>query len=333
MLALTLLAAHTVSFGFFGCNRVDSSDLDPVRNPSSANKTQLRLNLEEAAAARVDLLFAGGDIVNGYADDDGTLLATQLRGWTGEVAPFRPKLRVVPIAGNHELNKKVGDQRKASLLTYPRWLTWLKEGRYIAGKNGPTPAKFPQDALALDESRMSYTLDRAGVRFIVLNTDTRTTTADPFTDTTLGWIPVAWATRELERAESDPRVKAVFVLGHRNLIDPSQGKGDAPIDPKAAEGLVKAMAGKQKLRAYVCAHVHMWNVRPIPGTTALQIIAGDGGSKLEKGATEEFGWVELRVHPDGSAGYIHHHRPMPHPYNAPVPTPTVADPEVPIALP
>ena len=326
---LTLLAAP-LTFAFFGCNRVDSKDIDPVGNPSSANRPQLERTLLEVADAHPALLFAGGDLVNNYADDDGATLSGQLDAWSHEFGSFPARIPVVPLPGNHELNRKLGDQRTASTVTYPRWKAWLTGSGFLYGTNGPTPQSDPGDPLVLDESKMSYTLDRAGVRFIVLNTDTRTTVADPLTGTALGWIPSSWAGAQLVRAEADPKVRAVFVVGHRNLIDPSEGTGDAPIDRRAAEPLLAAMRGKTKLRAYVCAHVHAWNVRPIPGTRAVQIISGDGGSKLEKGAKERFGWVEIRVHPDGSAGYVHHHRPMPHPYTAPESGPTVTDSEVPI---
>ena len=324
-----LLAAPTLTVAFFGCNRVDAKNLDPIKNPSSANQSQLAQTLREVAALRPALLLAGGDLVNNYADDGGATLSAQLDAWSREVSAFPKSIPIVPIAGNHELNKKIGDQRMSETATYPRWKAWMIDSGLLYGSNGPTPARDPQDALALDESKMSFSLDRAGVRLIVLNTDTRTTTTDPVTGTALGWIPAHWANEQLAKAERDPKVRAVFVVGHRNLIDPSEGKGDAPVDKRAADRLLAAMRGKKKLRAYVCAHVHAWNVRPIPGTSAVQIISGDGGSKLEKGAKEEFGWVELRVHPDGSAGYVHHHRPMPHPYNSPEPAvPSTPDHEV-----
>ncbi len=327
-LAAPTVTAPTLAFAFFGCNRVDAKDVDPVANPSSANRAQLARTLTEVAAIRPALLFAGGDLVNNYADDRGATLSAQLDGWSRDVAAFPRSIPLVPISGNHELNKKQGDQRMPETATYPRWKAWMTASGFLYGANGPTPANDPQDGLVLDESKMSFTLERAGVRFIVLNTDTRTTATDPVTGTALGWIPAAWAGEQLAKAERDPHVRAVFVIGHRNLIDPSEGKGDAPIDKRAADRLLTAMRGKRKLRAYVCAHVHAWNVRPIPGAPAVQIISGDGGSKLEKGAKEAFGWVEVRVHPDGTAGYVHHHRPMPHPYNAPTAEPSVADPEI-----
>lgn len=327
MLSALVLAAPSLTFAFFGCNRVDAKDLDPIHNPSSANQAQLHRTLSEVEAIHPAILFAGGDLVNNYADDDGATLRAQLAGWSREVAGFPKSISLVPIPGNHELNKKVGAQRMPSLLTYPKWANWLMQSGFRYGKNGPTTDNDPADELLLDEDMMSYTLDQDGVRFIVLNTDTRTNTADPVTETALGWIPAAWATQQLEKAEKDKTIRAVFVVGHRNLIDPSEGKGDAPIDKRAAKALIAGMQGKSKLRAYVCAHVHAWNVTPIPGTHAMQIIAGDGGSKLEDWAKPEFGWLEVRVAPDGSATYVHHHRDVPTPYNAPVITqPTVVDP-------
>jgi hypothetical protein len=329
MLAATLLLAPSFTFGFFGCNRVDSKDLDPIGNPSSANLAQLRQTLGEARLRRLGLLFGGGDLVNNYGDDEGSTLQSQLAAWTNERKRIAPSLPIVPIAGNHELNRKVGGKKMPAFSTYPVWQTWMGGGDYVYGTDGPTPGTDREDALVLDESRMSFTLTRGNVRFIVLSTDTRTSTPDSDAGTALGWIPWSWAARQLDRAEHDRNIKAVFVLGHRNLLDPSKGVGDAPVNPVAARRLLDAMKGKHKLRAFVCAHVHQWDVKPIPGTHALQIIAGDGGSKLEESAKEEFGWVEIRVYPDGRAGYIHHHRPMPKPYNAPAPVlPTVADPEI-----
>jgi len=322
MFAALLLTAPGLTFAFFGCNRVDAKDLDPIKNPSSANQAQLSRTLQEVAAIHPSMLFAGGDLVNNYVDDDGSALRAQLDGWSREVASFPKSISLVPLPGNHELNKKLGDQRMPSVVTYPRWVSWLEASGFLYGKNGPTPASDPTDALVLDESRLNFTLDRNGVRFIVLNTDTRTTTTDPTTGTALGWIPAAWAVKQLESAESDRRIKAVFMVGHRNLIDPSVGTGDAPIDKRAADVLLAGLQGKSKFRAYVCAHVHSWNVRTIPGTHALQIISGDGGSKLEKDAAkQEFGWVEIRVAADGTAQYLHHHRPVPKPYNSSAPAP------------
>jgi hypothetical protein len=88
-LAAHALAAPRLTFAFFGCNRVDAKDLDPAKNPSSANHAQLQQTLTEVIAAKPALLFAGGDLVNGYVDDDGTVLRTQLSGWSQEVLIFQ----------------------------------------------------------------------------------------------------------------------------------------------------------------------------------------------------------------------------------------------------
>lgn len=317
MLAAALFLAPTFSFAFFGCNRVDLKDIDPINNPSSANRAQLAQTLTEVQTAKIPLLFAGGDLVNNYAADTGQVLRSQLVGWGKEVIPQTSGMTVVPITGNHELNKKVGPQRLPSNFTYPVWKGWLMASPFEYRSNGPTPGSDPADQLTLDESKMSFTVDREGVRFIVLNTDTRTSVTDATTVTALGWIPAHWAAEQLAIAEKDRSIRAVFLIGHRNLLDPSNGVGDAPINAEAGKVLLNALKGKAKFRAYVCAHVHAWNVRPIPGTRAVQIIAGDGGSKLEEWAKPEFGWTEVRVHADGSAGYVRHHRPVPTPYNSP----------------
>src|SRR5689334_22365178 len=85
--ALTLPMRDSIElrFAFFGCNRIDKGDWEVTKseNPSSANIPQLIRNFEDIQAMRpIPLLtFLAGDIVLGYADDDGTTLRGQLKGW------------------------------------------------------------------------------------------------------------------------------------------------------------------------------------------------------------------------------------------------------------
>ena len=297
----------TLSFAFFGCNRLGAKEWDPAANPSSANLPQLRRTLADVSALRPRpfALFAGGDLVNNYADDSGATLEAQLDGWAPEIA--RCAVPVVPLPGNHELNRKIGGQRLPADATYGVWKTWFvaHPGLRLYG-NGPVPKSSPEDRLTFDESKMSYSFDRGGVRFIVLNTDSRTSAPDATTGTKLGWTPAHWASARIAEADRDPTVRSVVLMGHRNLIAPATCEGDAPIAPEPGAVLLKAIRGSAKARAYVCAHVHAWDVAPMTQDERgrkLQIVAGDGGSELEKGwrpkTGRTFGFVQILVHASG----------------------------------
>src|SRR5258706_10229330 len=69
-----------LTFAFFGCNRIEAKDWEETRteNPSSANLPQLRQNLADVAKLSPDFLFFGGDVVMGYADDQGDVLRSQM---------------------------------------------------------------------------------------------------------------------------------------------------------------------------------------------------------------------------------------------------------------
>ncbi len=327
-----------LSFAVFGCNRLDAKEITPA-NPSTANLPQLRRNLADVAflRPRPAFLFAAGDLVMNYADDGGETLNAQLEAWYAQTKAVLPlgAIALVPIPGNHESNRKHDGKKATNLATAGVWRAWLERHRLdrFAG-NGPTRASDPADALALDAPKGSYSFERpAGsgkggrrVHFVVLDTDTATTTPDPApgdanVGTRIGWFPAAWAARDLARAQADPGVAAIFVMGHRNLVDPATAKGDAPTDPTPTALLLRAIRGAPKVRAYLCAHVHAADATPLAPGLPPQIIAGNGGSSLEKGwrpkGGRTFGFVLVRVHRSGRIGYVRFARPAPEPYDAP----------------
>lgn len=313
-----------LTFAFFGCNRIDLKDWEETRaeNPSSANIPQLRRNLEDIRTLAPDYLFFGGDLVLGYADDRGETLQAQMAAWIDLVGKMEraPKTHFVAISGNHELNRKAGERKLPNPVTDAVWSRLVKgSGLIPADAKGPTPATSPDDRLATDQRALSFSFDRGPVHFVVLNTDTRVTTIDPATgETKIAMVPTHWLDADLDVAERNRKIRAVIVMGHRNLIDPETVKGDAPIDPEAAEPMIKSLQAHSKVRAYVCAHVHAFDISAIGRTGLRQTTFGNGGSKLEKNwqpaRGRTFGFGYFKVYADGSLGVVPYLRPEPKNY-------------------
>lgn len=325
LLVLAKTVRQPLDFAFFGCNRLSDADeaAQKAANPSSANVPELKANFRDAQAAGVKFIFALGDIVNGYGDDKGEKLKTQLEAWPPLVT-LNPDVTVLPVPGNHELNRKHNKKKLANPVTDAVWNDWMKANGYdrFAG-NGPTTNTDPEDKLATDQSRLNYSFNIGTTHFVVLNTDTRTT--EPMEgepgETKVGWIPVAWAKADIAKAEADPAVTDTFIVGHRNLVEPVDASEDAPIDPGCATRLVDALKATKKVRAYLCAHVHDYEIQKIKGTTVYQVVVGNGGSDLNKewkpaGGTW-FGFGLIRVHADGKVGLVKYQRPVPAKTRAP----------------
>jgi hypothetical protein len=83
-LTLPLPARDSIDlrFAFFGCNRIEKADWEATKaqNPSSANIPQLLQNFRDIQSMKpIPLLtFVGGDLVLGYADDDGSTFKLQM---------------------------------------------------------------------------------------------------------------------------------------------------------------------------------------------------------------------------------------------------------------
>lgn len=313
-----------LSFAFFGCNRLDKKDAEAQlpTNPSSANLPQLERTYADLAALSPipELVFGGGDLVNNYADDNGETLIKQMTGWANHFkgSVLAGKTTMVPFPGNHELNKKLGDDRMQNPPTLDVWRTWYAASGFPQlGANGPKQGVDDDDAVVGDQSTLNYSFTKSGVHFVVLSTDTLTSAVDEKTGRKrIGWIPLEWTRRDIEAAQADPAVKAIFVLGHRNLISPDACKGDAPIDPVVGAKLLTVLQTNLKVRAYICAHVHAYDVKPLGGPSkAWQIVSGNGGSSLEKDWAPDggtfFGFVVLDVFDSGKVVLRNFKRPTP----------------------
>jgi len=316
-----------VSFAFFGCNRIDAKDVDRTyrENPSTANVPQLRANLSHIAALKPDYAFLGGDIVMGYADDNGQVLRSELTAWTKLVAglPKAIETQLIAIAGNHELNRKKADQKLPNPVTVNIWNDFVRSSNMIPKQvqPGPDAEHGFGDDIAADESLLSYSFDRDFVHFVVLNTDTRVKTLDPATgQSIIGAIPNGWLENDLQRAQANKRIKTVVILGHRNLINGKSVEGDAPIEPQSAKRLMSAISRYSKVQAFVCAHVHAMEVTTFENVAAVQALFGNGGSKLEANwkpaSGRTFGFGMFSVSSNGTLTITPYVRPEPRHYMA-----------------
>ena len=106
-----------LSFIFMGCNRIQHKDWKKIKadDPSSANLPQLEQTFRDIV--HLDhvppYLFFMGDLVVNLEDDDGKTLKKQLDAWTSlyKASPLAAKTTLVPLPGNHEMLKKVGDDK------------------------------------------------------------------------------------------------------------------------------------------------------------------------------------------------------------------------------
>ncbi|MEQ1823964.1 MAG: metallophosphoesterase [Fimbriimonadaceae bacterium] len=296
------------SFAFFGCNRLEKDQWEKPTNPSSANLPQLQQNFQDIAGIRPvpNALFATGDLVLGYEDDKGEGLNAQLEGWIAEFrrSPLRGKVALIPIAGNHEMNRKVDRAKLASDFTSGVWNQWLLRNHLMPTKpNGP--GRRGADGIVDDQSRLNFSIEHGPLHFTIINTDTRVSSNK------IGAVPMEWIRRDISEATS--RGKTVFMFGHRNLTEPLTSHGDSPIDPEHAGPLVELFKETPLAKAYVCAHVHAWDVSRIEGSEAWQIVGGNGGTPLEKdwkpASGRSFGFGVVSLHKSGQLTLTPYQRP------------------------
>jgi hypothetical protein len=234
--------------------------------------------------------------------------------------PRAPCTRYVAITGNHELNRKVGDLKLPNLATDQVWTSLVRKASLVPNDaQGPDADSASTDHLVGDQRALTFSFNRGPVHFVVLNTDTRVTTKDAKTgESKIGMVPTHWLDADLEAAEKNAEVKAVIVLGHRNVVDPTTATGDAPIDPESAGPMIKSLQSHSKVRAYVCAHVHAFDITAIGKSGLRQVTFGNGGSKLEKGwkpmRGRTYGFGYFKVFADGSLGVVPYLRPEPEDY-------------------
>ncbi len=309
-------------FSFVGCNRV-GFEVDPVLNPSTANVEQLRNTFREVARAtpKPSHLFLVGDLILGYTGYLSTV--DQLQAWKRLYERSELKgsgVEMVPIVGNHEMllshqNATTKLWRDApNPIAAKAWREVMKP--LLKWRDGPTPNPPNLDSLTDTQEDLSFTVRDRGVLFVVLNTDT-------FIDNvTVGDIPLHWLEEQLLAAEQDDTISDVFVLGHKPLLKPDLEA--AIIREPEIEPALKLLNASTKVRAFLAAHYHLWDMRPLPGGIP-QVIAGNGGSPLKGPFIDPevgyFGYTIVDLMESGKIVVESWGRPVPEPYSSDEPQP------------
>jgi hypothetical protein len=319
-----------LSFVFIGCNRIQKHDWDPADNPSSANLPQLRQSFADIAGPDRVLnpippyFFFTGDLVLNLAADDGSTLRQQLDAWVDlyhtDPSGISGKTTLVPLPGNHEMLQEVGSgDTKVEILnpaTDAVWVDWLSTNGFdrFAG-NGPTNAGPNSDLLEDDQSQLTYSFGVGDVHFVLLNTDTWNMTGS------IGWIAYHWIEQDILRAQRDRRIRSIFVLGHKPIIAPvvAAGPDSAIVNPLGFQ-LAMLLNRNPKVMAYLAAHAHAWEIGRLGGPrSAWQVIAGNGGSRLESRWNPPggpyYGFTLVRVYESGRVGITRYTRPVPPVYD------------------
>jgi hypothetical protein len=179
----------------------------------------------------------------------------------------------------------------------------------------------------------------------VINTDTLNTNIDKDTNAThTGWIPYRWIEQNVRSAQASRKVSASFLLGHKPIMEHPQAEEKAILNTKKhplGDQLQALFQANDKVRAYLCAHEHLWNCSRLEKAPQVwQVIAGNAGSKLNSkwsppGGTF-FGFSQINVHVSGKVGLVNYQRPTPKPpqkyfEGAPVP-PASAQPQPEVIL-
>lgn len=298
--------------------------------PSSANLSQLTRNVMDIAALQPqpDISFMMGDLVMNFANDQGQTASAELNAWQSSFLsiPGSGSLNFVPYIGNHEscVYNATGSDQWPNSDIYPVWQSWIEKNGYNTyGGNGPTPSDDSQDLLLRDERYFSYSFTVQSVRFIIVNTDTLASPVNPSNNEPYyGWIPLHWIETELSKAEADPAVAHIFVLGHRPLVAPSwtAGENEMPVidtqDYPFATRLSEDLKACSKVRAYMCGHIHCQDMTRLNDETGvMQIITGSSGSPLDPQWSPEggtyFGFRLIKIYAGGGVGLISYTRPVP----------------------
>ena len=138
-----------------------------------------------------------------------------------------------------------------------------------------------------------------------------------------GWIPLDWVQEDLQGASGSD---LVFAFGHKPIFFPASSPADTAStgrdtifncgDKMLAQELLSSFRAMDNFVAYLTAHKHLWNKAQISGPqgSVWQIVAGDGGSELEKGAEPAFGFTLVEIHASGEVTATPYTRPVPSDY-------------------
>lgn len=255
------------SFVVVGCNRLAAPDT--VGNASTANLQQLNRTFTDVAniSPKPNFFFFAGDEVFGY-NNDTTALDKELKGW---VAAYQASaltssgIELVAVPGNHET------QNASKVATAPAERVWLRDLAPYIARGGNGPAAGGADALATDQSKLTYSFDFKDAHFVTLNTD----------PVGKDWhVPTAWVTTDLAAAKSRG-AKHIFVIEHKPAYPYPTVPTDGLTFDLAARDAFWAVLNNNQVEGVFSAHNHVfYRTQPSVGKT-WQVIAGNGGTPLD----------------------------------------------------
>jgi hypothetical protein len=259
------------SFAVVGCNRVAAPESLGV--VSTANVQELNRTFADIAALnpKPSFLFFAGDLVFGYTNDS-LALDRELKGWVAlyQASPLASSgVELVTLPGNHETDNL------AKVAYSPGERTWLRDmAPYITrGGNGPTAGGA--DALATDQSKLTYSFDFKDAHFVTLNTD----------PVGKDWhVPTAWVAADLAAAKARG-VKHIFAIGHKPAYPyPTVPTDGLSFDVPARDAFWSVLANNQ-VEAMFSAHNHVF-YRTQPTGKTWMVIAGNGGTPIDATADQ-----------------------------------------------
>jgi len=269
-----------------------------------------------------DFFVIAGDLINGYTISDADY-ATQFNAFRQCMAGFWNSRPVYTGMGNHELIYdiyKLQDENAAGKVETTivkvdamPYETRSSEAIFADSFTNPTDAPVPSDFRRPSYDESVYTVQYGPVRLISFNNDYWTTIdtdwQDPetkrFGGAPYGYImddQMEWIETELEKAESDPSVKYVFLFGHCGLFPTF---ADAPmwrfgnnntraytyrngsVDPEQSgivevrNRLAMAIGNSSKVAAVINSHEHIYSRTLIDdrvpaGIPSIDDLNGDG---------------------------------------------------------
>lgn len=280
-----------LSFAVVGCNRIDPADYAAIDAsasvpPSTANVEQLRRTFDEVAALtpKPKYFFLAGDVIMGYVNNQGdagvATLDSQLTAWLALYNASALKtsgIAMIPIPGNHEVQSKIGSAKTAFAGAESVWLSkmaaFIPSG-FHRGPNAGAPllpdAGADAGALQTDQGQLTYSFDDGASHFVVVDTD----------PVGYDWnVPAGWIASDVAAAKT-AGAKHVFAIGHKPAYPYTLVATDGLVQGFTRDAFWSALEGAHA-EAMIAAHNHVWWwTQPNAGKT-FQVVAGNGGSKLE----------------------------------------------------
>ena len=162
------------------------------------------------------------------------------------------------------------------------------------------------------------------IHFVLINTDTLTDKADPKTGLIYaGWIPINWIEEDIKKAQDDPSISHIIVMGHKFIENSHymEYRGEPIVNTEEyplRDRLIEIMEENSKVRCYVACHAHLSDTfRLKEGNSVWQIISGNGGAPLIKSWQPEggpyYGYAFIDVYESGKIIVKDYGRPLPPP--------------------